>query len=245
MPTTAAPMTVPYGTVTDTTADLRWQVVRVVAYMVEPVVRLAEHPMCLDGPLSWCAYQAARETGATIPPILPDWTADFALPLATWVTSASRTDPDPRLLAADGQRVWGWACSAASYTTSLHTSVQIRRHPETLPMARYTPDRKHESARGALKARDVTLPAVWTDTITWHALAEPERLSELLTHLTHLGMVTGHGHGRIGWIEVVEHGDRDAWRSRPMPDPAGIPGSIRAPYHHHSRRMPCSSTHPA
>src|SRR5690606_25847067 len=37
----------------DTTADPRWQPIRVVARLATPVIGLDSHPMHLDGPASW------------------------------------------------------------------------------------------------------------------------------------------------------------------------------------------------
>ena len=235
--------TVAYGTVWDTTTNAT--PVRVVATMAEPIVRLAGNPLCLDGPLSWCAVMAATEAGARVPP-MGRWAPDLALPLATWTAPAPLPDPDPRLLAADGKHVWGWACSAAHYRTDLHGAVQIRKRPAQRELVRFTRDRTYNAGLGPHKARDVTIAAQWTPAVTWWALAsDAERLTQLLTHLTHLGADTGQGHGRI--LSLAVHPDPTAqhrWRRRPMPDPAGRPGSLRAPYHHHSRRMPCSSTAP-
>lgn len=235
--------TVPYGTVEDTTTDSRWTPVTVVATMAEAITGLGTNPMPLDGPLSWCAAQAALAAGVSLPPVGKEWTADLVLPLATWTAPPSRPDPDPRLLAADGQRVWGWACSRAEYVPVAHTVTQIRRRPAAAEMARYTQDRKHHSGLGPYKARDTTMSATLVQEIRWHALADWDGLATLLEHLTHLGRATRHGNGRILRAEI-RPGVGD-WTIRPWPDPNGGPGSIRAPYHHHTRRMPCSSTRPA
>ncbi|GAA3878398.1 hypothetical protein GCM10022243_48880 [Saccharothrix violaceirubra] len=230
---------VPAGTVVDTTDDPRWQPLVVTATLTEPVVGLDSQPLCLDGPLAWCAAQLALADEAGLPPLRHDWAPDLALPLATWTAAPSRPDTDSRLRAADGERVWGWACSAASWTALGHTTVEIRRRPPVGEMARFTADGKHHSGLGPYKARDTPMAATWVDTVVWHALGDPDAVAGLLAHLGHLGRATRHGHGRIQTITVEPGRDRDAWRSRPLPDPTGPAGSIRAPYHHHSRRMPC------
>lgn len=230
---------VPYGSVVDTTSDPAWVPVTVTARLAEPVIGLDTNPMALDGPLSWCAAQAALAAGETLPPVRKDWMVDFALPVATWTATPSRSGVDPRLLAADGASVWGWACSQAMYTVDGYTAVHMRRRPATLEMSRYSRDRKHHAGLGVMKARDVVLPATVVTAIHWHALADPDALAEFLTHLTHVGRVTGHGNGRVHTVTVAPARDRDGWRNRPMPDPAGGEVGIRAPYYHFSRRMPC------
>lgn len=237
--TTTVATTVAYGSTRDTTDDAVMVPVRITATMAEPIVRPG-HPMCLDGPLSWCAVQSAVEQGRVVPPIAREWTPDLALPVATWCRPPSISDPDPRLLAADGTRVWGWACSAAHYDTALHGAVQIRKKPAQRELVRFTRENRFHPGLGPHKARDLTLAAEWVPTITWWALTpDPQSLAGLLTHLTHLGADTGHGHGRILSLGVTRDPHaRQRWRQRPLPDPGGRLGSIRAPYHHHSRRMP-------
>lgn len=230
---------VAYGTVTDTTAHPGWDPVRVLARLAEPVVCLAEHDTPLDGPASFAMFHTALGARVPLPPP-GTWSIDFALPLATWTAPCSRPDPDPRLLAADGAAVWGWACSKALYTPRLHTAVHMRRRPAVAQMARYTTDRTYHAGLGPYKARSGILPAVVTDEIAWFALADADALRTTLSTLTHLGRGARHGHGRVlEWR--VEH-DEEAhtgWRRRSFPHHGGFPGSIRAPYWHPSRRMPC------
>lgn len=235
---------VPYGSVVDTTGDPGWAPVRVTAVLAEPVVALASHPAHLDGPLSWAAYVAARRAGVRIPPIEPDWAPDFTLPLATW-TAPAPAGCDPRLCAADPARVWGWACSRAHYNGA-HTVVVTRRRPATDVMARYTTDRRHHLSAGPLKARSQPTEATLAREVTWWALADPEPLRAALVDVPVLGRKGRHGHGRILTWHVEADPDAAArWQDRDWPDPAGLPGSLRAPYWHASRRLPCSSTRPA
>ena len=237
---------VPYGTVGDTTGGGWWEPVRVTAVLAEPVIALATNPMCLDGPLSWGAFTAARRAGLHIPPVEQDWAVDFDLPLATWTAPPSRGDVDPRLLAGDGGSVWGWACSVACYDNPAHTVVATRRRPAVDVMARYTGDRKHHLSAGPLKARSQDSAATIVTEIYWWALADPDRLRAMLADVHALGRKGRHGHGRVlSWDVTVDDAAVLGWRNRPWPDPAGRPGSIRAPYWHASRRMLCSSTRPA
>jgi hypothetical protein len=212
----------------------------VTARLAEPVVGLAEQLAPLDGPASWGAYLTSQEARVPLPPLTAEWAVDFALPLATWTTPCTRPDPDPRLLAADGSSVWGWACSRALYQVDAHTAVQVRRKPATREMAHYTREKKHHSGLGPFKARDVTLPAVLAREVYWHALAQPDQLRALLARVTHLGRHTRHGHGRVlAWDVVADEEAREGWRQRPLPIPGGRPERIRAPYWHHTREMPC------
>src|SRR5690554_1403069 len=99
----------------DTTADPRWQPVRVVARLATPVIGLDAHPMHLDGPVSWGAYLAyiAEHGHDALPPLSDNHAVDFALPLATWNMHGT----------------WGWACSRAHYTPVGYTTVAMRRRP--------------------------------------------------------------------------------------------------------------------
>lgn len=208
----------------DTTADPRWQPVRVVARLATPVIGLDSHPMHLDGPVSWGAYLAyiSEHGHDALPPLSDDHVVDFALPLATWNMHGT----------------WGWACSRAHYTPVGYTTVAMRRRPAVDEMARYAPDRRHHLAAGPMKARDTPLPATLVSEITWYALADPEPLAELLDRVLSVGRLGRHGHGRVLRWEVHPHDDREAWRDRVFPRPGGVPQSIRAPYHHPKRKVP-------
>uniref|UniRef100_UPI001EF4566D hypothetical protein n=1 Tax=Frankia sp. CIT1 TaxID=2880974 RepID=UPI001EF4566D len=166
---------------------------------------------------------------------------DFVLPLATWTRAAP--GPVHPLAVNRAGDAWGWACSAARYTPAAQARVEVRRKPAAGPMSRYAPDRKHHVATGPLKARDGLVPAVITPEVIWWALGDPGMVCDLLDRVTHLGRHTRHGHGRIlAWDVTVDEKARGRWRERVWPDPAGAPDGIRAPYHHSSRRMPCSLT---
>ncbi|MGV2384855.1 MAG UNVERIFIED_CONTAM: hypothetical protein LOD86_06240, partial [Thermobifida fusca] len=93
-------------------------------------------------------------------------------------------------------------------------------------------------AAGPMKARATPLPATLVSEITWYALADPEPLAALLDRVWSLGRLGTHGHGRVRAWEIVEHDDWEAWRDRVLPHPDGVPQSIRAPYHHPSRKVP-------
>lgn len=231
--------------VVDTTGAGRWAPVRVTARLAEPVAALDTNPLALDGPAAWGAFQAYQETRGTrtLPPMGRGQAVDFTLPLATW------THPAPEgahPLALNGAGLaWGWACSRGVYAPLTHTKIEVRRKPETNPMARYSSDRRHHIATGPLKARDTPVPATLVREVEWWALADPDALRVLLARVTHLGRHTRHGHGRV--LEWRVEADETAWvrwGDRPFPHPAGTPGAIRAPYHHHTRRMPCSRPEP-
>lgn len=236
------------GTVIDNTADPRWVPVRVEARFVQPIVGLPKDPMHLDGPLSWAAYldavdNADRET-LRLPP-MREWAHDFRLPLATWTAPCTRDDPDPRLLTAGGT-VWGWACSSATYQIMRHDVAHVRRRPAVDQMARWTASDKYHPALGPRRAANMQHQAVWVDAVSWWALAEPARLAALLARLTNVGRLARHGWGRI--LDITVTTDDTAvvqWRRRNFPQAGGAPATVRAPYHHDSRRMPCTSLPPA
>lgn len=237
---------IPSGSVTDTTRDTRWTPVRVTAYLAEPVLHLYGNPLHLDGPLSWAGYleHVAEHGHHTIPPIGRDQAVDFALPLATWTASAPGP-VHPLAVAATPGHVWGWACSAAHYIPLGSTAVSVSRRPAVEAAVRYTRDNRWHLSTGPLKARLTTEPAVLVMTVTWWALAEPERLASMLARVHGLGRKTRHGHGRVlRWKVEVDDAAWELWRNRVWPDQTGQLDGIRAPYHHHTRRMPCRSWTP-
>jgi hypothetical protein len=225
------------GEATNTVASPQWRAFRVTARLSDPVITIAD-PMHLDGPLSWCAYLTAQEQGVILPPLTRESCVDFRLPLATW-TAPAMPGADPRILGVDGL-LWGWCCSRAIATEHGTTAVEIRKKPPVLEYARYTTDRRHHDALGPHKARNITLPARLITHLSWWCLGDPDATTALLTKLRGVGRATGHGNGRL--LDVtVQAGtleDRDRWRDRdmPAPDGVGMPGSIRAPYWHETRR---------
>jgi hypothetical protein len=208
----------------DTTADPAWSAVTVTAHLTAPAIGIDTHPLHLDGPLSWGAYQQHITTHghASLPHMDDEHATDFALPVAVWTRDGT----------------WGWACSRAHYQPAGYTTTAMRRRPATEEMARYAPDAKHHLSAGPMKARDIPLPATLVDEVTWYALAEPEQLEALLNRVWSLGRLGRHGHGRIREWTVTPAADRDAWRDRVMPHPDGTMQGIRAPYHHPTRKVP-------
>ncbi|WP_207781875.1 hypothetical protein [Phytoactinopolyspora limicola] len=198
----------------------------VTARLTEPIVDAERHPIMLDGPLAWAAAQLGMAPG----PLTPEHAPDMPLPLARW---------------EDGDGVWGWCVSAAIYTPTRHTAVQLRRKPATAAMARYAPDRRHHLALGPHKARDTTLPAVWARYLVWHALTtDINQLADLLKPVTHIGKAHAAGYGRVTTWTVMPADAPDAWMARPLPDRAGILQGVRAPYWHPTRRHPCTWRNP-
>lgn len=208
----------------DTTGDTRWQPVMVAATLATPAVGLDTHPLHLDGPAAWGAYQQyLHEAGhGKLPPASSEYAIDWALPMATWVSGGT----------------WGWACSRARYEPVGHGTSAMRRPPATAAMTRYTADAKHHLSAGPMKARDTPLQTTLVDVVTWHALADPAALRALLERVWSLGRLGRHGHGHIREWTLTPGPDRDAWRDRVMPRPDGIPQGIRAPYHHPTRKVP-------
>lgn len=227
--------------VTDTTADGGWEPVTVTAVLADPAVSLDAHPAHLDGPAAWAAYLAHLDEAGhcSLPaPSRSGPVTDFPLPLAAW-TAPAPAGADPAALNGDGL-AWGWACSRVLLAAPSHATVNVRKRPETDAAARYAKDGKWDIGAGPLKARDVPFAAVIAREARWHALADPPALLALLRRVHHLGRLGGHGNGRVLEWRVEPHADRGAWRDRVMPLEGGAPGSVRAPYWHPSRRMPCT-----
>lgn len=230
------------GTAADTTGDPAWVPVTVTAVLADPAVAIEGNPLHLDGPAAFSAFLSwtdARGRLSLPDPDDPGRCEDFALPMAAWTAPAPGT-VHPTALAADPALTWGWACSRALYSPGAHATVRARKHPEAGIAARYARDGKWDIGGGPLKARDVPFPAVIVREVRWHALADPAALLRLLERVPHLGKLGGHGNGRVLSWHVEEHGDRDAWRDRVMPEPGGMPGSVRAPHWHPTRKMPCT-----
>lgn len=230
------------GSVVDTTGS-GVTPVRVEALLAQPVVGLPRDPMHLDGPLSWGAYLLYQQdpTLPELPPLSDRAAVDFTLPLATWTAPSSVEPVDPQLLAADGESVWGWACSRAEYRALRHDTVFVRRRPALEQMAFWTTAPRHHIGLGPRRAANVPHQAVWVDRLRWWALATDVALLRLLLgHVTHVGRLPRHGNGQVLGFQVVEDPEATTrWRDRDMPHPGGRPASIRAPYWHPSRRIPC------
>lgn len=232
---------VPGGSVTDTTTDPHLTGIRVTAHPADPIVGLPSNTLMLDGILSSAAYQHATASGLALPPMTRDHVVDFALPLATWTRPA--VDVDARLRAADPTHVWGWACSAGQYTPDRHTIAEVRRRPAMERMAYWSTARAHNIALGPRRAGNNIHQAIWTRQITWWALTtDLAALQALLAEVTHLGRLTHHGWGRLLTPPhaTIDDDAHRRWQNRPMPAPAGPSASIRPPYHHPSRRLPCN-----
>lgn len=209
--------------VVDTTAAPQWAAVAVTAHLATPVIGLDTHPLHLDGPLSWGAYQQhlADHGHDSLPPMTDTHAVDFALPLATWTAEGT----------------WGWACSRGHYEPDGHFTLAMRRRPPVDEMARYSDSAKHHLSAGPMKARDTPLPGTLVREVTWYALADPEPLKALLERVWSLGRLGRHGHGKVTGWSVAAHEDREAWRDRVMPHPDGMLQAVRAPYHHPTRKV--------
>lgn len=195
----------------------------VTAHLDTPAIGLLNHPIMLDGPLSWAVAMRARQQGADLPEITPECAPDLDLPLQRWERAGT----------------WGWCTSQAAMDIRAYGTLELRRTPATHAMARYARDRKHHIALGPYKARDTALETAWIPMITWHAVADSDGLDELLPLITHIGQHASRGHGHISKWTMAEDHLAEAWQDRPMPAP-GVPRrAYRAPYHHQSRQYEC------
>lgn len=213
---------------------------KVTAIMGEPVVYF-EDGMHFDGPLSFGAYvEYVREHGDNLPP-MGAWALDFDLPLSRWTVPAP-AGVDPRLLDTDG-RLWGWRASAAQADWVAQGRLEVRKRPAEEAMIRYTRAASHHSGMGPLKAKDIAHPTLLAFEIQWYAHGDRKGVERLLSYVTHIGALVGHGPGRVlRWV-VEPMGvdwscERDGKLMRVMPREGGPRRSIRAPYHHRSRRAP-------
>lgn len=212
--------------VSDSRLSDRWQPMRVIAYMAEPVVTYGDGLM-LDGPLAYGAFlEFVREHGPdALPPMTPAEAVDFDLPLAIWVERGA----------------WGWCCSRAHAEWLAENKVELRKKPALEEMRRYTEAKNHHISLGPHKARDLAYPSRFAFEVEWYALGDRERVAALLGRVSHIGKLCNHGYGKVlRWVvEPMGPLERDRWMARHMPAEGGRMLPVRAPYHHRSRRAPC------
>lgn len=213
----------------------------VTAHMAEPIVNWSPS-MMLDGPLSYGAFRRHqrpnRKTG-NLPRLTDGYAYDFPLPLGTWDCDPVGGE-HPTLLNHDG-RLWGWRTSAVITEDAVATSgVDVRRRPATNQMIRWSQAKRHDIGAGPLKARNVRLPAAFAHRLSWNIQSDsPDAVMRLLSYVTHLGRLKGHGHGRIiTW--TIADGPENGWLERPMPYAGGQRMGVRAPHWHPTRQVPCS-----
>lgn len=218
---------------------------KVTARMGEPVIYYHDG-LHLDGLLAYGAYiEHIRNGGEDLPPISSPWAVDFELPLAKWSRPVPEgAEVDARLLNGDGD-LWGWCASAAIADWVAHGKMEFRKRPDIARMARYTAHPSHHLGAGPFKAFDVAYPTELAFKIEWYALGDRERVEALLQDVTHIGKKHNVGMGKVlEWtVDDTERDwsvERDGALMRRMPRDGGRPGTIRAPYHHPSRLVPCA-----
>lgn len=178
----------------------------------------------LDGPLAWAAWQDAEQRKEPTPPITDTYVHDYDLGLEKWSIGG----------------YWGWCISTPILAPQHYSSAEFRRRPPATPLGIYTKDREFHTGLGPLKARNVTLSTEHHQTISWNAhIADPERISQLLAHITHLGARHRNGYGHVTHWEITQ-GPTDGWGNRPLPNPGGMLMRVRAPYWHPTERTPCA-----
>jgi len=229
-------------TVVDTTADPRWEPMRVRAILAEPIVT-TDALLMLDGPVAKGAYYLyIREHGRySLPPIAEE-AVDFELPFATWTRPAPEgARLHPSLLNARGE-VWGWCVSRAEADWICETKVEVRKRPPIGEFARYTDAKDHHTSLGPMKAKDVAFPARVAWELRWYALGDRDAVAHLLSLVPGLGKLCHHGWGYVErWIvEPMGPQERDRWMARHFPASGGRVMGVRAPYHHRHRGAPCS-----
>lgn len=227
------------GKVVDTTADPELVPIRVDAVLAAPTVGMPANPLHLDGPLAWGAFVEFSETGGQLPPMSADQVEDFRLPLATWTAAPTGSEAHPLVLNS-ADEAWGWACSVAEPVKSVPTIAAVRRMPAMGQMADHSHDRSHHPGYGPRRAVNATHEARAFTRASWWAMAtDPDRVQALLDRVTNLGRLARHGWGQVReWSVDVDTDAAHRWKRRAFPDPDGPLGTIRAPYHHRSRRMP-------
>jgi CRISPR type IV-associated protein Csf3 len=232
------------------------QPLRIVADLVEPVVYVGDL-LHIDGVLAGGAYNAMTpEQQAELPSMTTDWALDLDLPLARWLVPVSETWQGHRGLLTDeygyhtGQHrvaIWGWAASAEMLPWMGYGRHAVRKRPPLEQLVRHSRDASAQLGAGPMKAYDLSLPTLIAPRMEWHALGNRDKVAELLSHVRAIGKKRNTGNGRVrSWtVEVMAEEDchpiaRHGACTRRMPVESGLDGakawgSIRPPYHHHSR----------
>ena len=227
--------------VVDTTADPRWEPMRVRAILAEPIVTY-DGLLMLDGPLAKGAYYAfVREHGRHALPPMSEEVVDFDLPLAAWTRAVpAGATVHPSLLNSRGE-IWGWCVSRAEADWIAETKVEVRKRPPLADFARYTDAKDHHTSLGPMKAKDVAFPARVAWELHWYALGDRDEVARLLQFVPGVGKLCHHGWGYVErWIvEPMGPMERDRWMARHLPAERGRIMSVRAPHHHRHRRAPC------
>lgn len=219
--------------------------IEVTAYMAEPVVTY-DGRINLDAIL---AYAVLKEQDALDAPSVVqamEFPDDPEIPLDRW-TVEPEEEVDERLLDEDGN-LWGWAASLPLIDTGTETTVELRKMTAVAKMADYTTNKSYNAGLGPGKAKNLKFPAILCRSIRWHVGGDADEIIRLLReHITHLGKLRNHGHGRVLRWEITEIMDtpwtpiqNDAL-TRPMPrgytDGPVRSIAIRPPYFHRSRQV--------
>jgi CRISPR type IV-associated protein Csf3 len=219
--------------------------------------RMAEHVagwddgIHLDGILSFGAYRdLTAEQRLALPDITTPWAVDFDLPLERWTESVEGVRChenlfiEPPMVDREGRSsggVWGWKASAAHADWKVAGLHNVRKRPDVGRMVRYTNSPSVNLKGGQFKSQDLPYPTRFAAEIVWYALGDLAMVRRLLARVISIGKLSNHGLGRVLEWTVEPHWDHDAWTARVMPDmSSGVMASIRAPYHHPSRRIQCA-----
>lgn len=243
----------------------RFQPLRVTARLAEQIIYFGDG-LHLDSILAWAAFmRLPRDARESLPPVdLCDFPIDIELPLARWRVPCSdpSTLADARLLDADGM-IWGWRATAALADWELKSSAEWRRKPPLGEYMRHTSEKRMETGAGPYKAYNVSVPTVFAHSVSWECVGDIDAVRLLLSDIHCLGKKHQRGSGRLlqrddgspQWdvepvdggadhgIEIAADGHLLA-RAMPAEYVTGrglrtggtIMISVRAPYHHYSRR---------
>jgi len=203
----------------------------------------------LDGPLSFGAFlDMDYEDRQKLPPISGPWALDFQLPLDTWTCPASPGEGHAQLRIKDTELLWGWRCSAAHADWRGADVRKVRKRVAVAEMARLTDSPSVNMAGGRFKAQEIPYPTRVARQLHWWCVGDGDEILRLLDPVHAIGKLCNQGLGTVLRWHVETAGDdwsiqRDGHLTRRMPLSSGLlgfasVGSIRAPYHHRSRKLP-------
>lgn len=101
---------------------------------------------------------------------------------------------------------WWYQCSRPFFDCKhIHTKHIHRRFNATESELYCNKIKKVETTKGAYKNARTPVSLYITPKVVWYVNGDKERISELLSRVTHIGKNRASGHGAINHWEIVEH----------------------------------------
>lgn len=220
---------------------------RVVAHLATGLAHTYPWTIGLDGLLAAELWASVKQTQPG-PALDADYPPDLDLPLA-------------RCVPTDQPDAWHWAATCGypdpvPDRPDIHTWTGNLDHRAAEHLTARLP-KVVSSRQGRYRPRRMPLPVTLCKTITWTAVGDPRRVSDLVERITAIGKKRAHGEGQVLRWQVEPADDLDLFTAahltptghlgRPCPascltgHPHVLHGGlgtigVRPPVMHHSRR---------